>query len=324
MFWHRFEISLIWRDMKYAIWGSLLALSCPLIAEEKALEQPPVKADSPEWVKLKTAASRYVKAFNDKDAAAVAALFAENGEILLHQDVKIAGHDAIEQHYSRVFDSNYDAKVALEATSVRFVTPRLVVEEGSVHYITGDVVSTHLYMVILALQDDGQWLIVQSRNREVTDSQAHDQLGDVEGLVGDWVASIGDNGKFTMAFRWDPSGAWMIGRGRFVSPDTDPVTMTVRIGWNPAVDKIVSWTFDSEGGFSKAVWTESTDKWVLKAQGVSGEGESTSSTQSIEVVDTEAVVWNFTDRVIGNSIEDDRAIKLVKTPPKPFLNPKSK
>ena len=310
--------------MKYVIFGSLLALSSPLIAEEKAVAVVPDKAGSPEWVKLKTAASRYVKAFNDKDAAAVAALFAENGEILLHEDLKIAGYDAIEQHYTRVFDSNYESKVALEATSVRFVTPRLVVEEGSVHYITGDEISTHLYMVILALQDDGQWLIVQSRNREVTDSEAYDKLSDIEGLVGDWVASVGGNGKFTMNFRWEPSGAWMIGRGRYVSPDTDPVTLTVRIGWNPAVDKIVSWTFDSEGGFSKAVWTESSDKWVMKALGVNGEGESTSSTQSIEVVDTEAVLWSFTSRVIGDDMEDDRAIKLVKTPPKPFLTPKSK
>ncbi len=310
--------------MKYVIFGSLLAISSPLIAEEKAVAVVPDKADSPEWVKLKTAASRYVKAFNDKDAAAVAALFADNGEILLHEDLKIAGHDAIEQHYTRIFDSNHEAKVALEATSVRFVTPRLVVEEGSVHYITGDEISTHLYMVILALQDDGQWLIVQSRNREVTDSVAYDKLSDVEGLIGDWVASVGDNGKFTMDFRWEPSGAWMIGRGRYVSPDTDPVTMTVRIGWNTAVDKIVSWTFDSEGGFSKAVWTESSDKWVMKALGVNGEGESTSSTQSIEVVDTEAVLWSFTSRVIGDDMEDDRSIKLVKTPPKPFLTPKSK
>ena len=310
--------------MKYVIFGSLLAISSPLIAEEKAVAVVPDKAANPEWVKLKTAASRYVKAFNDKDAAAVAALFADNGEILLHEDLKIAGHDAIEQHYTRIFDSNHEAKVALEATSVRFVTPRLVVEEGSVHYITGDEISTHLYMVILALQDDGQWLIVQSRNREVTDSVAYDKLSDVEGLIGDWVASVGDNGKFTMDFRWEPSGAWMIGRGRYVSPDTDPVTMTVRIGWNPAVDKIVSWTFDSEGGFSKAVWTESSDKWVMKALGVNGEGESTSSTQSIEVVDTEAVLWSFTSRVIGDDMEDDRSIKLVKTPPKPFLTPKSK
>jgi uncharacterized protein (TIGR02246 family) len=310
--------------MKHVIFGSLLAISSPLLAEEKSVAVIPDKADNPEWVKLKTAASRYVKAFNDKDAAAVAALFADNGEILLHENLKIAGHDAIEQHYTRVFDSNHEAKVALEATSVRFVTPRLVVEEGSVHYITGDEISTHLYMVILALQDDGQWLIVQSRNREVTDSVAYDKLSDVEGLIGDWVASVGDNGKFTMDFRWEPSGAWMIGRGRYVSPDTDPVTMTVRIGWNPAVDKIVSWTFDSEGGFSKAVWTESSDKWVMKALGVNGEGESTSSTQSIEVVDTESVLWSFTSRVIGDDMEDDRSIKLVKTPPKPFVTPKSK
>ncbi|MEO1857805.1 MAG: SgcJ/EcaC family oxidoreductase [Rubritalea sp.] len=311
--------------MKHVILGSLLAISSPIIAEEKAVKVMAYPAESPEWVKLKTAASRYVKAFNDKDAAAVAALFVKNGEILLHEDVKIAGHDAIEQHYSRVFDSSYGAKVALEATSVRFVTPRLVVEEGSVHYITADdEVSTHLYMVILSLQDDGEWRIVQSRNREVTDQVAYDKLSDIEWLIGDWVASTGDNGKFTMKFRWEPSGAWLIGRGRYSSPDTEPVTMTVRIGWNSAVNKIISWTFDSEGGFSKAVWTEGTDKWVMKAHGVNGGGQSTSSTQSIELIDTEAVLWNFTSRVIGDDMQDDRAIKLVKTPPQPFLTPKSK
>ena len=309
--------------MKNVIFGTLLALSSPLFAEAE-VKAP--KADSPEWVKLKSAASRYVKAFNDKDATTIAGLFTEYGEILLQDDVKIVGFDSIQQHYSRIFDSYpEDSKVALEATSVRFVTPRIVVEEGSLHFITGDdEVSSYLYTVILSRQDDGEWRIVQSRSREVSDSEAYDSLSDIEGLIGDWVASIGDDGKFKMKFRWDPSGAWMIGKGQYISPDTEPVSMTVRIGWNTAVDKIVSWTFDSMGGVSTAVWTESGDKWLMKAQGVNGDGESTSSTQSISVVDTEAVLWSFSSRVIGDNVEDDRAIKLVKTPPKPFLTPTSK
>ncbi|MFC4992594.1 YybH family protein [Rubritalea tangerina] len=303
--------------MKCLIFGSLVALGSLAIADEQAGAQ-----DNPEWVKLKSAAERYVKAFNEKDAKGVAALFAENGEILLQEDVKIAGRDGIEQHYARVFDSHPEAKVGLEATSVRFVTPRLVVEEGAVHFTTGaDEVSTHLYIAILALQEDGEWKIVQSRNKEVTESESFDRLGDIEGLVGDWVASVGGNGKFSMKFRWEPSGAWMIGKGRYASPDTEPVTMTVRIGWNPAVEKIVSWSFDSEGGFSKAVWTEGEGKWLLKAQGVNGQGESTSSTQTIEVLGSESVLWSFSSRVIGDAMEDDRAIKLVKSPPKPFLTP---
>ena len=86
--------------MKYFIFGSLIAISSPLIAEKKSVELTPETADNPEWVKLKTAASRYVKAFNEKDAAAVAALFTENGEILLQQDVKLVGHDSLDIEFA--------------------------------------------------------------------------------------------------------------------------------------------------------------------------------------------------------------------------------
>ena len=316
--------------MKNILAGLTLAVTSFLYAEEKeasVVEEGAVdifsQVEDPEWQKLKGAAGEYVKAFNSRDAKAIAELFAEDGEILLFEDVKLVGRDAIEQHYTRVFDSNPDSKVGVEATSVRFITPSLVVEEGRVVFGAGEeVLSTHHYVAIIAKQESGEWRIVQSRNREKSDTEANDHLSEMEGIVGDWVAKLGD-ASYKIDFRWDPSGAWLIGKGRYSSPDTEPVHTTTRIGWDSSLAKIVSWSFDSMGGFSKSVWTKSDSMWVMEANGVNGVGEFTSSNQSVAVEAARKVVWKFTNRVIGDALEDDFEMRLVKTPPKPFTNPQS-
>lgn len=302
----------------FFILTSFLPADTPVEAADSTVT---TEAGDAEWLKLKTAAGQYVKAFNEKKPDAIARLFAENGEIMLQEDVKVSGYDAIQQHYARVFDSNPNSKVALEATSVRFVSPVLAVEEGEIHFIDGEeVVTTHFYTAILGKQENGDWKIVQTRNREVSDSAAHDALSEIEGLVGEWVAQVGVNGRFVIDYRWDSSGAWLIGKGRYIASDIDPITLTMRIGWDPSVENLVSWTFDSEGGFSKSVWDLGEKNVSISAAGVNGDGEKTSSKQRIEVSGNETIRWSFADRIIGEDEEQDFSLRLVKTPPKPLLN----
>jgi uncharacterized protein (TIGR02246 family) len=311
--------------MKRIIFGTGFFLTSFLFAQEEAeiIEEVLVEeaAEDPEWEKLKTAAAAYVKSFNDKDADAIAALYADEGEILLTEDAKVVGRDAIAQHYARVFDNNPNAEVGLEATSVTYVTPTLVLEEGTVYFTEDDeTVSTHNYATINEKGDDGKWRIKQSRSREVEESVANDELDEISGVIGDWVALIGE-GKYKVNYRWDPSGAWIIGKGRYIAPDIEPITSTVRIGWDESLKQIVSWSFDSLGGHSRSTWSMVDGTWTMKAQGVNASGETTRSSQTVEVSNAENVTWKFSDRSVGGEAADDFEMRLVKTPPKPFVTP---
>ena len=44
--------------------------------------------------------------------------------------------------------------------------------------------------------------------------------------------------------------------------------------WDPALKKLRSWTFDSEGGFFNGLWTKDGNQWLLTSAGVKADGGS--------------------------------------------------
>ncbi len=38
-----------------------------------------------------------------------------------------------------------------------------------------------------------------------------------------------------------------------------------RLGWDPVQQKIRSWTFDADGGFSEGYWTPTENGWIVKS-----------------------------------------------------------
>ena len=96
-----------------------------------------------------------------------------------------------------------------------------------------------------------------------------------------------------------------------------PVTGSTRIGWDPLTQQIKSWTFDSDGGYSEALWTRGSDQWVLKSRGVTHLGRSYSGTSILRRVDPGTLSWESRDRVEGGILVADRGPLLVKRRPPP-------
>ncbi len=305
--------------MKWSV-GMMACLSAALWANPAGESQPAgASYEEVEWGKLQGAAASFVDAFNEQDAKTLAALFAENGVIELGQDVSIKGREAIHLYYQNIFESNPGAKIGMEATSVKFESPERVIERGALVMQNDDETSTFYYAAIVAKQDDGSWRIENSRTVQPAESSSNDALESIEGLIGEWVAQF-DEASYKVQFRWDPSGAWMIGQGRFISPGIEPVRTTTRIGWDDKAGQIVSWSFDSLGGYSHSTWRRVEGVWNMDAAGVNADGESTKSLQTVSVVKPEQIVWSFTKREVDGAPQDDFNMRLVKSPPKPFAN----
>ena len=89
---------------------------------------------SPEISGLQQTATDFVTAYNKKDAAAVAALFAENGEITdLSGEDTTSGRAAIKARYEELFADKEAPEIAVEVESVRLVTPTVAIEDGTYH-----------------------------------------------------------------------------------------------------------------------------------------------------------------------------------------------
>src|SRR5262249_54307075 len=120
--------------------------------------------------------------------------------------------------------------------------------------------------------------------------------------------------------RWDDSRNFLV-RTYTLQIGGEPATSgTQIIGWDPRVEQIRSWVFDSEGGFGEGNWINQGNRWIIKASGVLRDGSATTATQLIEMVNNDAVKLSSYDRTAGDeSLPDVPEVVMVRKAPAPEI-----
>lgn len=268
--------------------------------------------------KLASSATAFVEAYNQGDAAGLAALFLPDGEITLADGDVVSGREEIEAFYDEVFAGEDDPQAALEAGAVRFVTPTIAIEDGTFHVTapTGEVAS-HNYTAIQVQQDDGSWLTASVRDSLEDTAPPSEKMLALEWLVGDWEVER-DGVTTWLAFDWSESGPFIDGRALTEEPGEASTAATWRIGWDARREGYVSWGFDALGGFNRSEWTATDTGWLLRTQGVTADGEDNRSTQMLEPSESgESIDWTKRDQVIGGELQPDLKVTIVRRPPAP-------
>lgn len=107
----------------------------------------------------------YGAAFNAHDAKALAALYAEDADVVLPTGVRVKGREDVEQGLADYFAANPQVEVRNTVISRRFIKPDVVMEDGewqeSGHTQKGQA-TKGLYTVVLVKQR-GKWLIICER-----------------------------------------------------------------------------------------------------------------------------------------------------------------
>jgi uncharacterized protein (TIGR02246 family) len=279
---------------------------------------------SPEISGLQQTATDFVTAYNKKDAAAVTALFVENGEITdLTGEDTTSGRAAIKARYEEIFTDKEAPEIAIEVESVRLVTPTVAIEDGTYHLdLQGDdePVRSITYTAVLVKGAGGKWQIASTRSlKEVTDAAG--QLAPFAAAIkGDWTCQK-DDVRMDFAFGWDDSGKFLTGEMLLTKPDIDPQTTNIRIGWDGARKTITWWTFDSEGGFAKGDWTPSETGWLLRTEGTTADGEATSGNGILVRDGNDTLLWKATNRLVDGESLPDNELRLVRRAPEPEPEP---
>ena len=275
---------------------------------------------SPDIAGLEKSAEAFVIAYNGKDASALAALFTPEGEIVdMRADDVISGTDDIKAHYENVFSEDVFAAVAIEVDTVRIVGPGLAVEDGTAHFTVDeetDAPESVAYTAILARDGEGDWKIASSRTLENVTGVAGNLEDLANVLKGDWTAQ--NNGlRLDFAFGWDPTGKFLAGELLAEVTDADPVETKMRFAWDAAKKVIVCWSFDNEGGFSKADWVPVDGGYLVRTEGTTADGEAMSANQFLSIKDDNSLLWNAHDRMIAGERLDDNEFRIVRRAPTP-------
>jgi uncharacterized protein (TIGR02246 family) len=294
-----------------------------LCQDKAAGPQPadkPEQADKPDDAieTLGLAARRFVAAFNGRDAAAIAGLFMPNGEIRGHDGTIISGREEIETFYHGIFAADSVPGIALEASSVHFISPDIAIEDGVVHftYAEDEPVRSISYSATQLRQADGSWLTAVSCDKlEVTPPS--EQIKPLRWLIGEWTLE-GENGlRVDMAIHPDERENYLLGEALITTAEGDAQSTSLRIGWNPATSSIHWWNFDSDGGHTSGQWTRQDDHWLIQNSGVTAANETTSSSQSLARDGADSMVWVATNRTVAGETLPDISFRFVRRAPAP-------
>jgi hypothetical protein len=127
-------------------------------------------------------------------------------------------------------------------------------------------------------------------------------LDDLDWMVGSWVlvpddeAATKQAGMMRMTVRWDEGRAFLIREATLTPPEESgepAVTLQQRIGWDPLVERIRSWSCSSDGSRAEATWFQEGGSWVVRGTAVLPDGTQMSSVNIYTFDGTDRCAWRI-------------------------------
>jgi uncharacterized protein (TIGR02246 family) len=272
--------------------------------------------DNPDEAAIRAAIDSYVAAYNRGDAKAVAEHWSDTGEWVSPSGERFKGKQAIEHEMEGIFADSKGLKIEVIDPIVRLLSPDAAVEEGMVKVTRpGDPATESTYMAVHA-KKNGQWKLEGVRETSLPETHPHEQLKQLEWLVGEWEDESPDV-VVQQRFHWSEDGHYLLGNFVIQWKDRPAMKGDVRIGWDPLTKQIKSWIFDTEGGYAEGLWTRVGEKWVVKMTGVIPDGGIASSTNTFEPLRRDQFQYSSTDRIVGGEAQPDQSVRVVRKPPQP-------
>jgi len=264
---------------------------------------------------IKSLSEKVATAFNAGKADEVAALFAEKSELIDEQGVVYQGREEIKELIKAFMEKFPSAKFSEEIESIRLVGP-VAVKEGTRIFSTSDQSNTsRIRFISTYAKGNGGWEIVSIRDfPDEASATPNELLQPLQWLIGDWV-NEGADARVKISYRWSEDKNFILGEFDVKRGDEPQSTSSQRIGWDPLLNKPRSWMFDSDGGYAEGIWTSIDDGWVVNSAAVMPDGLTGSALLKLTPKENGRYTIAGTNRVVGDALEEDFEITIVKQPP---------
>lgn len=175
-------------------------------------------------------------------------------------------------------------EIRLGETRLRLVTSDVALEDGSIDvFIPGTQAPLAGWFTAIWVKQGGEWKIAGTREGERPPAEGPDALDDLEWMVGEWTLEPEAGGAQTaapameMSVRWDAGRTFLVRDVRLTAPDEagTPVSVDVqqRLGWDPLVGRVRSWSFSTDGTRGEATWFRDGTSWISKVTTIRPDGE---------------------------------------------------
>ncbi len=256
------------------------------------------------------------KAFSSKGEGA-GKLFAENALHIDQAGDETRGRAALQARFDeRLKTSN--AAIGLHPETITFPAENvaLVVGEVSRKQEEKYLPTTRFSMVMV--KTNGAWLINQVTETAMQAAQMESQLQQLDWLIGTWSTGKSDSSA-EMKVEWSAQGKKFITSKYTLNKSGNaPQIDSNVIGWDPQRRCIVSWHFDSNGGFGTGIWTKQPNEntWTVDFTGIGGDGSNITAKNTFSQKSADEFVWQSTHRSLdGAAVADTDPLTVCRVKP---------
>jgi uncharacterized protein (TIGR02246 family) len=260
---------------------------------------------------IRASAEAYTKAYDAADAKALSALWTADAEYVDELGHEFHGRDAIVRELSSTWSEHPGTKLEVSISSLRQLAPDVVLETGTSRARpSGGNPTAGVKYTAVHVKRDGKWLVsnvTESRHMPATNEPF---LKDLAWLEGEWKAEAGGK-TTTFQCDWLPNKSFL--RRSFTVKDKDEtVSSGIQIiGWDPQLVTIVSWTFNSDGGISRELWSQVGQRWTIEASSTLRDGSTSMSTNILTKLDDNTFSWQSVERSLNGDPLPNTAIVRV-------------
>jgi uncharacterized protein (TIGR02246 family) len=254
--------------------------------------------------KIRSAIESYVAAFNARDVDKLVDHWSPDGVYTSRTSgEQFVGHDALKGEFSAILAGAEGVRLEVATESIDFISPNVALEVGQATVFRPEEEPAKSNYRVVYVRRDGKWLIDRVReDDELPAPPTHyEHLKDLAWLVGDWIDQEGGEVIKTNC-HWTKNRNFLV--RSFTATVADRINLSGMqfIGWDPGREQIRSWTFDSDGGFAEAIWSQSGERWLVKKKATLPDGRSASSTSVLRPVNDDLFGWQQVNRFVGGAI----------------------
>jgi uncharacterized protein (TIGR02246 family) len=261
-------------------------------------------------------AKAFTDAFQQGDAKAVAAFWAEDGDYVDLNGRHLEGRTAIETAFKDFFKENKGLKLRIDVNSVRFVTPEVAIEKGTSSVIPPDGTPPNQSSYTnIHVKKGGEWLLQSVQEAPYTPPGSYEHLRGLDWAIGEWVDETDGPEIDHVTFEWSEDGNFLISTQDVTVKDTLVSRATEWIGWDPAASQVRSWSFVADGSIGENTWSGEGDQWIIKTNATLPDGKKVAATNIITRNGPDAITWQSKDRTLdGKALPDVNEIKMKRVP----------
>ncbi len=283
----------------------------PAIKEQSSLSSPATESteastsaqpeDSVRGVLLSLEA-----AIASKNSENAVALFGEDATFIDQTGEEVRGQKALRERFDQLFKAAASTGVGIHPHNITFPASNVAIVVGEVSRKREQTELPESRFGMVMVKKSGNWLINEITETAMQSARTESRLQELNWMIGQWTAEKPDTSA-QMTVEWAPSKKFIMSKCTVFKHGMQPEVDTQVIGWDPQHQSIISWHFDSNGGFGNGTWSKQSnpDKWTVEVVGVGADGHNTTASNVFTLKTSDEFTWQSISRSIDGVAVDD-------------------